>query len=87
MEFDPRQFPDPSPPPVKEPPDSPEQPDVPVREPDPAEPSLAERGRKQVPFVFRPRFVINAMSAPSVLYDDYNPEADAAVLPIRFNVQ
>jgi hypothetical protein len=49
MQFDLRQFPDPSPPPVKEPPDSPEQPDVPVREPDPAEPSLAERWRKQVP--------------------------------------
>jgi len=27
------------------------------------------------------------MSAPSVLYDYYNPEANAAVLPLRFNVQ
>jgi uncharacterized protein YfaS (alpha-2-macroglobulin family) len=38
-------------------------------------------------FVFRPRFGINAMSGPSVLYDYYNPEANAAVLPLRFNIQ
>jgi hypothetical protein len=44
-------------------------------------------GGSKFQFVFRPRFGINAMSAPSVLYDYYNPEANAAVLPIRFNVQ
>jgi hypothetical protein len=44
-------------------------------------------GGSKFQFVFRPRFGINAMSAPSVLYDYYNPEADAAVLPVRFNVQ
>jgi len=37
--FDLRQYPDPSPPPVKEPPDGPENPDVPVQEPDPTQPS------------------------------------------------
>jgi A-macroglobulin TED domain/Alpha-2-macroglobulin family/Carboxypeptidase regulatory-like domain/MG2 domain/A-macroglobulin receptor binding domain/Macroglobulin domain MG3 len=44
-------------------------------------------GGSKFQFVFRPRFGINAMSAPSVLYDYYNPEANAAVLPIRFKVQ
>ena len=44
-------------------------------------------GGSKFQFVFRPRFGINAMSAPSVLCDYYNPEANAAVLPIRFNVQ
>jgi A-macroglobulin TED domain/Carboxypeptidase regulatory-like domain/Alpha-2-macroglobulin family/MG2 domain/A-macroglobulin receptor binding domain/Macroglobulin domain MG3 len=44
-------------------------------------------GGTKFKFVFRPRFGINAMSSPSVLYDYYNPEARAAVLPIRFNVQ
>ena len=38
MQFDLRQIPEPSPPPIKEPPDGPENPDVPVREPDPDEP-------------------------------------------------
>ena len=38
MQFELRQIPEPSPPPVKEPPDGPENPDVPVREPDPDEP-------------------------------------------------
>jgi hypothetical protein len=44
-------------------------------------------GGSKFQFVFRPRFGINAMSGPSVLYDYYNPEANADVLPLRFNVQ
>jgi uncharacterized protein YfaS (alpha-2-macroglobulin family) len=44
-------------------------------------------GGSKFQFIFRPRFGISAMSAPSVLYDYYNPEANAAVLPVRFNVQ
>ena len=44
-------------------------------------------GGSKFHFIFRPRFGINAMSAPSILYDYYNPEANAAVLPVRFNVQ
>jgi hypothetical protein len=44
-------------------------------------------GGSNFQFIFRPRFGIGAMSAPSVLYDYYNPEANAAVLPLRFNVQ
>jgi hypothetical protein len=38
-------------------------------------------------FAFRPRFAINASSGPSTLYDYYNPEANATVLPVRFSVQ
>jgi hypothetical protein len=38
-------------------------------------------------FSFRPRFDMNAMSAPSMLYDYYNPEANAVVLPVGFAVQ
>jgi uncharacterized protein YfaS (alpha-2-macroglobulin family) len=38
-------------------------------------------------FGFRPRFGMNAMSAPSILYDYYNPEANAVVLPVGFTVQ
>jgi hypothetical protein len=44
-------------------------------------------GGSKFQFVFRPHFWINAMSGPSVLYDYYNPEANPAVLPLRFNVQ
>jgi A-macroglobulin receptor binding domain len=44
-------------------------------------------GGSKFQFIFRPRFGINRMSAPSVLYDYYNLEANAAVLPLRFNVQ
>jgi len=47
----------------------------------------AAAGGDKFQFTFRPRFGISAMSPPSVLYDYYNPEANAAVLPIRFNVQ
>jgi hypothetical protein len=35
VQFEFRNIPEPSPPPIKEPPDAPENPDVPVREPDP----------------------------------------------------
>jgi hypothetical protein len=38
VQFDLRQLPEPSPPPIKEPPDGPENPDFPVPEPDPEEP-------------------------------------------------
>jgi hypothetical protein len=35
-------------------------------------------------FQFRLRFGMDAMTAPSVLYDYYNPEANATVVPVRF---
>ncbi len=44
-------------------------------------------GGSKFDFSFRPRFGINASTAPSLLYDYYNPEANAAVLPVRFTVQ
>jgi hypothetical protein len=38
-------------------------------------------------FTFKPRFGVRALSAPSILYDYYNPEAQATVAPTPFVVQ
>jgi hypothetical protein len=38
-------------------------------------------------FKFRPRFGLNAQSAPSLIYDYYNPEARMVVAPTRFVVR
>ena len=38
-------------------------------------------------FDFRPRYRMEASSASSSLYDYYNPEAAAAVAPVKFSVQ
>ncbi len=38
-------------------------------------------------FKFRPRYGLNAQTAPSVLYDYYNPESRAVVAPTRFIVR
>jgi hypothetical protein len=38
-------------------------------------------------FKFRPRFQLNALTAPSVLYDYYNPEARTSLAPVRFVVR
>ena len=38
-------------------------------------------------FTFRPCFAMNALSAPSTLYDYYNPDANAAEVPVEFTVQ
>jgi hypothetical protein len=38
-------------------------------------------------FKFRPRFGLNAQSAPSLIYDYYNPEARMVVAPTRFTVR
>jgi hypothetical protein len=38
-------------------------------------------------FSFRPRYRIDALSAPSLLYDYYNPESNAVVTPVRFTVR
>jgi hypothetical protein len=32
------------------------------------------------------RYRVEAMTAASILYDYYNPEASATVAPVRFNV-
>ncbi|HEV2705911.1 MAG TPA: alpha-2-macroglobulin family protein [Pyrinomonadaceae bacterium] len=38
-------------------------------------------------FKFRPRYGLNAMTAPSQVYDYYNPDARAVVAPTRFVVR
>ncbi|MCA1555666.1 MAG: hypothetical protein LC747_03150, partial [Acidobacteria bacterium] len=38
-------------------------------------------------FTFRPRFGLAAKSAPSVVYDYYNPEARAMLAPTKFTVK
>jgi hypothetical protein len=35
-------------------------------------------------FQFRLRYGMDAMTASSLLYDYYNPEANATVVPVRF---
>jgi hypothetical protein len=43
-------------------------------------------GKTQFQFKFKPRFGIYAKTAPSVIYDYYNPEARAVVAPTKFSV-
>jgi hypothetical protein len=38
-------------------------------------------------FQFRPRFGLAAKSAPSVLYDYYNPESRVVLPPVKFRVK
>ncbi len=38
-------------------------------------------------FKFKLRYGINAQTAPSIAYDYYNPEAQATVAPVRFQVK
>lgn len=38
-------------------------------------------------FKFKVRYGINAQTAPSLVYDYYNPEAQATVAPLRFSVK
>jgi uncharacterized protein YfaS (alpha-2-macroglobulin family) len=44
-------------------------------------------GGTRVEFKFKPRFGVKALSAASVLYDYYNPEARAVVAPAKFVVR
>jgi hypothetical protein len=37
-------------------------------------------------FTFRVRFALDALTAPSVLYDYYNPEANVTLRPVRFTI-
>lgn len=43
-------------------------------------------GGTKFAFTFRPRFGLNAKSAPSLVYDYYNPEARAVLAPTKFVV-
>ena len=38
-------------------------------------------------FKFRPRFGLNAKTAPSLIYDYYNPDSRAVVAPAKFTVK
>jgi A-macroglobulin TED domain/Alpha-2-macroglobulin family/Carboxypeptidase regulatory-like domain/MG2 domain/Alpha-2-macroglobulin bait region domain/A-macroglobulin receptor binding domain/Macroglobulin domain MG3/Type II secretion system (T2SS), protein G len=44
-------------------------------------------GGTKFSFTFKPRFGLKALSAPSILYDYYNPDAQAVVEPTPFTVQ
>ncbi len=46
-----------------------------------------QAGGTRFQFEFRPRFGVAAQTAPSVVYDYYNPEARAVVAPTRFIVK
>jgi hypothetical protein len=44
-------------------------------------------GTTQFEFKFRPRFGLTAKTAPSLLYDYYNPDAMVDLAPTRFVVR
>ena len=45
-----------------------------------------EAGGSSFSFRFRPRFAMHAETAPSTLYDYYNPDASVTLQPTRFDV-
>jgi hypothetical protein len=47
----------------------------------------AYAGGSDFVFKFRPRFALTAKTAPSIVYDYYNPEARAVVVPATFVVK
>lgn len=46
-----------------------------------------QAGGTSLTFAFRPRYGLTARTAPSILYDYYNPDAQVALTPTDFNVQ
>ncbi len=46
-----------------------------------------QAGGTKFSFNFKPRYGINAQTAPSTVYDYYNPEAQATVAPLKFIVK
>jgi hypothetical protein len=46
-----------------------------------------QAGGSNFAFKFRPRFGLAAESAPSLLYDYYNPEARVVVAPTKFVIR
>jgi len=46
-----------------------------------------DKAGSSLKFRFRPRFAMEAKSAPSVLYDYYNPEAMTEAAPVLFHVR
>ncbi|MEQ1643193.1 MAG: alpha-2-macroglobulin family protein, partial [Pyrinomonadaceae bacterium] len=47
----------------------------------------ARAGGTKFSFNFRPRYGINAQTPASIVYDYYNPEAQAVVAPLRFSLK
>lgn len=47
----------------------------------------AQAGGTKFDFKFKPRYGINAQTAPSIVYDYYNSEAQATVAPLKFTVK
>ena len=47
----------------------------------------SKAGGTKFNFKFRPRYAVNAQTTASVVYDYYNPEAQALVAPLRFSVK
>jgi len=46
----------------------------------------AAAGGNSFSFDFGLRYRVEAMSAPSLIYDYYNPEANATIAPVHFTV-
>ena len=44
-------------------------------------------GGTQFNFTFRPRYGIDAKTPPSIVYDYYNPDAQAVQEPLRFVIR
>ncbi len=47
----------------------------------------AQAGAVNINFKFRQRYAINAQTAPSIVYDYYNAEAEATVAPLKFSIK
>ena len=47
----------------------------------------SKAGGTNISFKFKPRYGINAQTPASIVYDYYNPEAQAVAAPIRFVVK
>lgn len=47
----------------------------------------AQAGGTKFNFKFKPRYGINAQTAPSIVYDYYNAEAQATIAPLKFTVK
>jgi hypothetical protein len=45
-----------------------------------------QAGGSEFSFRFRPRFAMQAETAPSLLYDYYNPDSAVTLKPVRFDV-
>lgn len=47
----------------------------------------SKAGGTKFNFKFKPRYGVNAQTPASVVYDYYNPEAQATLAPLRFSVK